>query len=134
MRLLLDTHIILWAMNDNPKLSQDAKNLIKDDTNEVFYSTASVWEVQIKHMSRPDKMKTDGMQLSQTCQNMGFLMLPICDNHVFLLNSLQRSADFPEHNDPLDRILLAQAKAEGMFFMTHDSKIPGYHEDCVLLV
>lgn len=53
MKLLLDTHVVLWAMNDNPKLSEKARNLILDSQNEIYYSTASVWETTIKHMLVP---------------------------------------------------------------------------------
>ena len=60
MKLLLDTHIVLWAMNDNPKLSEKARNLILDSQNEIYYSTASVWETTIKHMSKPEKIMING--------------------------------------------------------------------------
>lgn len=56
MKLLLDTHIVLWALNDNPKLSEKARKLILDSQNEIYYSTASVWETTIKHMSKPEKL------------------------------------------------------------------------------
>ena len=52
MRLLLDTHIILWTLNDNPKLSKEARKLILDPDNEIYYSTASIWETTIKFMSK----------------------------------------------------------------------------------
>ncbi len=60
MKLLLDTHIILWALDDNPKLPLEARTFIMDEKNDIYYSTASVWETAIKYMSRPDKIWIGG--------------------------------------------------------------------------
>lgn len=72
MKLLLDTHIILWALNDNPKLSEQAKDLIMDADNNVYYSAASVWETTIKYMTKPDKIRISGSKLSELCRKMGY--------------------------------------------------------------
>lgn len=77
MKLLLDTHIVLWALNDNPKLSEKARKLILDSQNEIYYSTASVWETTIKHMSKPEKIMISGKQFSDYCKQMGYQMLAI---------------------------------------------------------
>lgn len=134
MKLLLDTHIILWAMDDNPKLSDQAKTLIMDADNEVYYSCASIWETTIKYMSRPDKIRISGSRLSELCRKMGYQMLPITDKHVAALETLVYHNEHQVHNDPFDRIMVAQAKADGMKFVTHDSKIPFYNESCVIEV
>ena len=134
MKLLLDTHIILWTLNDNPKLPKRAKEMILDGQNEIFYSTASVWEVTIKHMAEPDKIKISGEELSKLCRKMGYHMLPIADSHVRELETLFFHGQHQKHNDPFDRIMIAQAKAEGLMFVTHDSKIPLYCETCVIEV
>ncbi|MCM1538553.1 MAG: type II toxin-antitoxin system VapC family toxin, partial [bacterium] len=60
MRILIDTHIAIWAVPNDSKLPERAKDLILDESNEIFYSTASVWEVTIKHMLHPDKIRLDG--------------------------------------------------------------------------
>ena len=134
MRILLDTHIILWAMNGNNELSEIARDLISDPSNDVFYSIASVWEVTIKHIAHPDKMLITGTQFSENCKKMGFAKLPIREEHIMLLDQLRRSENSKPHNDPFDRLLICQAKAEGLRFMTHDSLIPDYNEECVLSV
>ena len=85
MKLLLDTHIILWALDDNPKLPEQAKALILDTDNDVYYSCASVWETTIKYMSKPDKIRLSGSKLSELCRRMGYHMLPITDKHVGML-------------------------------------------------
>jgi PIN domain nuclease of toxin-antitoxin system len=134
MKILLDTHIILWALTDNPKLSNKARDMILDESNEIFYSTASVWETTIKYMSKPDRIRISGNQLSDFCTKMGYKMIPIADNHVKMLDTLVYHNKFQDHNDPFDRIMLSQAKAENMHFLTHDSKISLYNEDCVVMV
>ena len=68
MKLLLDTHILLWALNDNPKLPKKAKDLILEDDNEIYYSTASVWEITIKHMAKPERIKISGKEMSDLGQ------------------------------------------------------------------
>ena len=134
MKLLLDTHIILWALNDNPKLPDIARALIMDLENDIYFSTASVWETAIKYMSKPDKIHISGSKLSDLCRSMGYQMLPITDKHVKALETLVYHNKNQEHNDPFDRIMIAQAKAEGLIFVTHDSKIPAYQESCVMSV
>ena len=134
MKLLLDTHIILWALNDNPKLSSQARELIMDAGNDIYYSSASIWETTIKYMSKPDKIRISGSKLSDLCREMGYQMLPIADNHVKALEMLVYHNQNQVHNDPFDRIMIAQAKADGLKFVTHDSKIPFYEESCVIVV
>lgn len=134
MKLLLDTHIILWALNDNPKLSSQARELIMDAGNDIYYNSASIWETTIKYMSKPDKIRISGSKLSDLCREMGYQMLPIADNHVKVLETLVYHNQNQVHNDPFDRIMIAQAKADGLKFITHDSKIPFCGESCVMVV
>lgn len=134
MKLLLDTHILLWAMTRNPEVSDKVWNMVADPDNDVYYSTASVWEVTIKHMAKPEKMKITGQQLAKHCATLGFRMLPITDDHVRFLETLVRKEGSAPHNDPFDRIMIAQAKAENLLFITHDSLIPDYEEPCVVSV
>ncbi len=134
MKYLLDTHIILWMLEDNKNLSERAKNIIPDDNNEVYYSTASIWETSIKKMVRPYDINITGSELAGKCMESGLENIPIMDKHVAALETLKRNREESDHNDPFDRILLAQAKSEGMILMTHDSKILGYNENCVMKV
>lgn len=134
MKLLLDTHIILWALDDNPKLPSQARAFIVDVDNEIYYSTASIWETSIKYMSKPDRIRISGSKLSELCRKMGYQMLPITDQHVKVLETLVYHNQNQPHNDPFDRIMLAQAKADGLRFVTHDSKIRFYEESCILRV
>ncbi len=134
MNLLLDTHIAIWALNDEPKLSARARELILDPDNIVYYSTVSVWEVLLKHARRPRNITFDEADFSEGCQEAGYIPLALADKHILAVRALSRIPGSKEHSDPFGRLLLAQAKVEGMFFLTHDELLTGYGEKCVILV
>lgn len=134
MKILIDTHIAIWAVTGDPRLSLKANEMLSDCNNQIYYSAASIWELTIKHLLHPEQVIVDGKKLAESCEMAGFLPLSIANPHAFTLETLSRPENAPRHNDPFDRILLAQAKFEGMMFMTHDSLIPYYGEPCVLLV
>lgn len=134
MKVLLDTHILLWTLTANDKLSDRAREIIASKDNDIFYSTASVWEVSIKHSIHPEYMPLSGRELSEYCLEAGYEVLSVKDEHVYVLETLVRKEDASRHNDPFDRIMIAQAKAEGMLFLTRDSLLSYYNEKCILLV
>lgn len=134
MKILIDTHIAVWAVLNDPKLPKNAKDMILDVGNEIFYSTASVWEITIKHMLRPDKIRISGSLLEKGCEDNGYIVLPVFNKHVSALETLRRPKDAPEHNDPFDRIMVAQAKSDNLMFLTHDSLIPYYQESFIISV
>lgn len=134
MNILLDTHELIWALNDDPQLSKQAQDYILDPDNDIYYSTVSIWEVAIKHAIHPDNITFAGDELAKYCAEAGFFNLPVYDKHVFAMETLKRPDDAPKHNDPFDRLLIGQAKAENMTFLTHDSLIPYYNEKCVISV
>ena len=134
MNLLLDTHIAIWALMDSPSLSDKARLMILDPDNTVYYSTLSVWEVQLKHEARPDQLPFTAEDFSAGCRQAGFITLPLRDKHVFAVASLTRAEDAKPHKDPFDRLLLAQAKVENLRFLTHDELIPSYGERCIIPV
>ena len=134
MNVLLDTHILLWALSEDKRLSDKAREIIMEPGNAVYYSVVSVWEVAIKHALHPDNVKLTGKELSGYCQEAGFLSLDLRDKHVYALEGIHRDEDAPKHNDPFDRILLSQAKTENMNFVTHDTMFLGYGERCVIIV
>lgn len=134
MKVLIDTHIAIWAVLNDPKLPERAKDIILDKENVIFYSTASMWEITIKHMLHPDKLRINGNLLEKGCEGNGYIVLPILNKHVSALETLKRHNDAPKHNDPFDRIMIAQAKAESLMFLTHDSLIPYYNELFIISV
>jgi PIN domain nuclease of toxin-antitoxin system len=132
MKLILDTHILLWTLTGNQKLPEEARRLISDGENVIYYSIASVWEVEIKHSI--GKIAISGKQLSDYCKRAGFKPLEIKEEHIFRLSTLKREENTPRHNDPFDRIMLSQTKTEGFKLLTHDVLISQYNESCVVLV
>ncbi len=134
MKLLLDTHILIWSLNDDTRLPLRARRMILDTDNTVYYSTVSIWEVAIKHALHPDNVCFSGEELSYYCREAGFQPLEVNDTHVYALETITRSKEAPPHNDPFDRMLIAQAKAESLQLITHDSLLPFYQEKCIVKV
>ena len=128
--VLLDTHIILWAMSKDSKLNTKMRDIILNPNNRLFYSIASMWEVQIKYALK--KIPISGIEFMHYCEQSGYHKLPVDDLHIVELAGLQRDESAPPHNDPFDRIMLSQAKAEGFTFLTHDPFFRGYNEPCVV--
>lgn len=134
MRALLDTHLLLWALVDDAKLPQPARAIIEDETNQILFSAASAWEVSIKHSLHPDRLAIGGREFIEHCEEAGYEHLPIAGRHVLALETLMRPKDAAPHSDPFDRIMVSQAKADGLVFLTHDALLPSYGEACVLYV
>jgi len=134
MNLLLDTHILIWTLNEDPRLSEKAKEMILDEHNTVYYSSVSVWEISIKHSNHPENVEFTGKELVHFCQEAGFFPIEMRDKHVIALETITREEGAPPHHDPFDRMLIAQAKAENMSFLTHDSLLPYYNEKCIIPV
>ena len=134
MNILLDTHILIWALNEDPRLPEKARELILDENNAVYYSSVSIWEISIKHAVHPENVAFTGKELSQYCQEAGFLQVEMRDRHVFALETITRAEGAPPHHDSFDRMLIAQAKAENMSFITHDALLPYYEEKCIIAV
>ena len=134
MRLLLDTHIFIWAFLGDSKLPSQAAYMINQDDNEILCSVATIWEVSIKHTQHPDKFTLTSDKMIQLCNDNGIYQLPLYFRHIAALNSLQRNIDAPEHKDPFDRIMLAQAKTDNLCFITHDKILTYYNEPCLFYV
>lgn len=125
MRLLLDTHIYLWAVAGSPRLGPPVRRLI-EGADEVYVSAASIWEVAIK--ARLGKLEADPHALAAAIEPSGFTELPVRASHAAGVGALDR-----HHDDPFDRLLLAQALAEPLRLVTADAALARY-SDIVLLV
>ena len=134
MKILLDTHILLWAISNSPLLNSKAREIILNPENEIYYSVISTWEVQLKHIAHPEAMSLDGESFSKYCKQSGFIHLPLKEKHIFALPKLSRQPEAAPHKDPFDRILICQASEENMLFVTHDSLIPDYNVPCIIQV
>ena len=82
MNLLLDTHIAIWALNDDDALSEKARALILDPDNTIYLSAVSIWEVMLKHSRRPENIPFDEADFSAGCKEAGFVPLGLADKHV----------------------------------------------------
>ena len=91
MNLLLDSHVLIWTLTEDERLCEKARQLILDPDNVIYYSTASIWEIAIKHANHPDEIEFSGKELSAFCREAGFLQLEIRDKHVYALETLVRS-------------------------------------------
>lgn len=117
MRLLLDTHVVIWALEDSPKLPPAARDAISEAAD-VLVSSATTWEMAIKKAAGKLKI-ADGF--TQSIAASGFLELPVTWRHSL------RAATLPAHHkDPFDRMLVAQAQDENLTLMTLDAQLPHY--------
>ncbi len=115
MKLLLDTHLLLWAAGEPRRLSKAARALIDDPENELLFSAASSWEVAIKRSLGRKDFTVDARLLRRGLLDNGYGELPILSEHVVATESLP-----PIHKDPFDRVLVAQAVIEGITLLTVD--------------
>jgi len=121
MKLLLDTHLLLWAAGFPEKLSISTRSLLEAQENSLFFSSASLWEIAIKRSLGRDDFQVDPRVFRRGLLDNGYLELPISSEHAVSIDSL------PDiHKDPFDRILVAQAMVEGIMLLTSDSLVAQY--------
>jgi len=121
MKLLLDTHLLLWAAGQPNRLSAKARRLIDSPANELLFSAASIWEVAVKRGLGRTDFQADPRLLRRGLLDNGYSELPILSGHVVAIDSLP-----PIHKDPFDRLLVAQAVVEGITLLTADSMVVQY--------
>ena len=128
MRLLLDTQLLLWAAYTPGRLSPAARALIEDVGNELAFSPVSLWEVVIKRaLGRPD-FRADPRLLRRGLVENGYVELAVTSDHTLAVDTLPYL-----HKDPFDRLLVAQALAEGLSFVTADAQLSAYPGDIRLV-
>lgn len=121
MKLLLDTHLLLWSAGQPNRLSPAALKLIDNPANELLFSAASIWEVAIKSGLGRNDFQTDPRLLRRGLLDNGYSELPILSEHVVAIDGLP-----PIHKDPFDHLLVAQATVEGITLLTADSVVARY--------
>ena len=119
MNLLLDTHAFLWAVSDVPRLSNQARTVLQDGNNLVFVSAATAWEISIKKAI--GKLKVPAGSYLNELKVHRFIPLDITTEHALAVEQLPL-----HHNDPFDRLLIAQAQVERLTLVTRDSRIGQY--------
>ncbi|MBK7461399.1 MAG: type II toxin-antitoxin system VapC family toxin [Betaproteobacteria bacterium] len=120
MRILLDTHVFIWATLDDARLSPGARTLIQEAT-EVYVSAASIWEIAIK--SAIGKIDVDAEDMVRAIELSGFIELPVAASHAMKVATLPFLND---HKDPFDRLLVAQSMVEPLVLLTADPKVVAY--------
>ena len=119
MRLLVDTHALLWWLTGDPRLKSEVQSLIGDPENEVHLSAASFWEASIKRAL--GRLRFETAEITFALASGGFRELPVKALHAIAAGDLPR-----HHDDPFDRMLVAQAAAEGLTLITHDKAFEPY--------
>ena len=126
MRLLLDTHVLIWWLRDDPRLGSRPRAVIANGATETCFSTVSCWEASIKF--RTGKMEFSGTELWRMAAAQGFGAIGIEPRHLAALEELHLRA---KHGDPFDHLLLAQAKADRLLLMTADRHMTDYGVPCI---
>ena len=121
MKILLDTHLILWAAGFPDELPIEARRIIEDESNELFFSAASIWEIAIKASLQKVSFQIDVRVLRRNLLDNGYIELPIESVHAVFIQRLPLT-----HRDPFDRILVAQATEEGITLLTSDVMMAQY--------
>ncbi|GHU06618.1 twitching motility protein PilT [Betaproteobacteria bacterium] len=121
MKFLLDTHLLIWAVTEDRRLSVRALDLITDTRNEIFFSVLSLWEIAIKRGQNRADFLYEPRAVRRALLDNGYQELPILSQHVVDIDNLP-----PIHKDPFDRLLIAQAMAEGITLLTADATVAQY--------
>jgi PIN domain nuclease of toxin-antitoxin system len=121
MKLLLDTHILLWSADRPEELSKEAASLLANPENDLFFSATNIWEISIKNFLRRKDFPVDPGSFRRNLLANGYIELPITSDHCIAIQSLP-----PLHKDPFDRLLIAQATVEGITLLTSDRRVAKY--------
>jgi len=121
MKLLLDTHAAIWFVIDSKFLPGHSKNLIQNPDNECYVSTATLWEMGIKHSLGKLKLKAELKKIFELFFESGLILMPITPDHILTNASLPF-----HHRDPFDRLIIAQAKREGYSIISKDQEFINY--------
>ncbi len=124
--MLLDTHVVIWWLRDDPRLGPKPRALIAERESKVLFSVVSCWEASVKY--RVGKMDITGSELWRFAIEEGLEPIGLEFSHI---EELDRLPSVAGHRDPFDHLLLAQAKAEGAALVTHDRALPKYGIPCI---
>ena len=128
MNLLLDTHIALWAITENTKLSKKTRELLLAPHSTIWVSAVSIWEIAIKHGLSRVNMPISGKEALAYFRQAGYQLLSVEPEHSVFVEQLPT-----HHRDPFDRLLVAQALAEPMRLLTHDTMVARYSDTIILV-
>lgn len=101
MQVLIDIHILIWSLFNDRRLPTKAREIIENPENDIYYSTASIWQIGIKYQKNPRSVPFTSKEISDACLEAGLINLPIFDKHIFQLDSLNKIDNMPIHKDLL---------------------------------
>ena len=122
MKLLLDTHVIIWALEDSARLPIHIREMLIDENNEIYISAISLWEIAIKHKKSPTQMPFSATEIRNYCQRAGYIFLSLNIDSISFFDK----KDLSIHKDPFDQILVCQSACHNMRLLTHDEKLRLY--------
>jgi PIN domain nuclease of toxin-antitoxin system len=128
VKLLLDTHILLWSAGQPEKLSDRVRTLLVEPSNMLFFSAASIWEIVIKRGLGRDDFRVDPLRLLKQLVINGYEEVAVSSDHTLAVDTLPAL-----HKDPFDRILIAQARTEGMLLLTADTQVSLYGDGIMMV-
>jgi PIN domain nuclease of toxin-antitoxin system len=128
MQILLDTHVLLWALSGNRRLTRETRNLLLDERNSIWISAASIWEISIKFALSRGDMPLNGRDAIRYVGEAGYSWLAVSAEHAAATEFLPAI-----HGDPFDRLLIAQALTEPMKLITHDAVVASYDANILLV-
>ena len=121
MRILFDTHALIWFLSDSPQLPQRVRSILMDSGSELFFSPVSILEIAIKHSLKPDLMPCSPEEVKVDAEASGIREWSFASSHA------QKMGELPWlHRDPFDRMLVAQALVEGFRLLSHDKQVARY--------
>ncbi len=121
MKLLLDTHLLVWAAHSPDRLSRQARSMLSDPSNQLVFSAASIWEIAIKYELNRTAFQAHPRVLRRGLIENEYIELPVTSEHTLAVSALP-----PLHKDPFDRLLIAQATVEGILLLTADAAVARY--------
>ena len=122
MKLLLDTHVLIWALQDSEQLPLRIREMLIDESNEIYVSIISLCEIAIKHKKMPNLMPFAMKEIRDYSQRAGYIFLSLSVDNVSTFESL----DLSMHKDPFDQILVSQSVSNNMRLITHDEALKKY--------
>lgn len=135
MNILLDTHVIIWALTNDPRLTDEARALIMNPENTVIISTVSLWEIALKNQKAPRLCPYHEKEILDYCMKAGYIVMDIKAKHVPEIRGLRTGPGAVLTNQDLfDRMLIAQAKSEKCVLLSHDRNFGYYGEDCIRVI
>ena len=126
MRILFDTHALIWFLTDNPRLPQKIRAIMTDSETELLFSSVSILEIAVKHSLKPELMPCSPEEVRSDAEVSGIRELPFMSKHAEKISGLPWL-----HKDPFDRMLVSQAICEGISLLSHDEQVVRYG-DCVI--